>query len=535
MSAIKTLNPNAEQLKKGAALYMNINAAKGLQDVMRSNLGPKGTLKMLVGGSGDIKLTKDGNTLLREMQIQNPTALMIARTATAQDDICGDGTTGVVLLIGELLKQAERYLSEGVHPRILVDGFEIAKKACTDFMETAPLDIKIDRATALAVARSSLSTKVHKELSDQLANVVTDAVLCVHEEGKPIDTNMIETIHMRHKLQSDSKLVRGLVMDHGVRHPDMPKHVENCYVLSCNVSLEYEKSEINSSFLYSNADQRASMVEAERKYTDDRCRQIIALKHKVCGEGKDTEKKFVIVNQKGIDPLSLEMFVKEGIFALRRAKKRNMERLIAIAGGDCAHSLDDLDESVLGWAGKVYEHTVGEEAYTFVEDCKETKSCTILVKGADEHSIDQVKQAVRDGIRSVKNALEDGKVLAGGGAIQIALHRHLTEKVVKETSGRAKLGVLAFADSLLIVPKALAENAGFDAQDSIISMQEEAAKGAWAGLNLDTGEVMDPVTAGVFDCFNVTLQAIISAPIIASQILLVDEILRAGRDTRPRQ
>jgi T-complex protein 1 subunit zeta len=243
--AIRVVNPNAEVLNRSAALLMNINAAKGLQDVLKTNLGPKGTIKMLVGGSGDIKLTKDGNTLLKEMQIQNPTAIMIARTAVAQDDISGDGTTSTVLLIGELMKQSERYISEGMHPRVLVDGFEVAKKATLEFLEDFKTPVVIgdhpDKEALKMVARTTLRTKVHEELADKLTDMVVDAVLCVRKPDEPIDLFMVEIMHMKHRFDSDTRLVEGLVLDHGARHPDMKKHVENCYILTCNVSLEYEK------------------------------------------------------------------------------------------------------------------------------------------------------------------------------------------------------------------------------------------------------------------------------------------------------
>ncbi|GJP52489.1 hypothetical protein CLOM_g11597 [Closterium sp. NIES-68] len=531
--AVRMLNANAEVVSKSAALYMNINAAKGLQDVLKTNLGPRGTIKMLVGGAGDIRLTKDGNTLLREMQIQNPTAVMIARTATAQDDIAGDGTTSTVLLIGELLKQSERYISEGMHPRLLCDGFERAKKATLAFLEEFKTPVAMgdtpDKETLKLVARTTLRTKVHEKLADQLTDIVVNAVLCIRKPSEPIDLFMVEIMHMRHKLDCDSRLVEGLVLDHGARHPDMKKRAENCYILTCNVSLEYEKSEVNSGFFYHDAEQREKMVVAERKFVDERVRKIIELKKKVCGDG---DKSFVVVNQKGIDPISLDMLAREGIVALRRAKKRNMERLVLACGGDAVNSVEDLKESDLGWAGLVYEHVLGEEKYTFVEQVKNPHSCTILIKGPNDHTIAQIKDAVRDGLRSVKNTLEDGAVVLGGGAFELAARLHLLETVKPSVQGRAQLGVEAFAEALTVVPKILAENSGLDTQDVIIQLQSEHAKGNVVGLNVMTGEPMDPQVEGVFDNYSVKKQLINSAPIIASQLLLVDEVLRAGRNMR---
>ena len=242
MSAIKTVNPNAIQNRGAQALFMNINAAKGLMDVMRTNLGPKGTLKMLVGGAGDIKLTKDGNVLLHEMQIQHPTASLIARAATAQDDITGDGTTSVVLLVAELLKQSERYLQEGLHPRVISEGFELARTRCQEFLQKFALQPKVDRELLINVAATSLKSKVHDELSETLIDIVTDAVLTVQKPKQPIDLYMVEIMMMQHKSETDTSLIKGLVLDHGARHPDMPKRLKNAYILILNVGLEYEKN-----------------------------------------------------------------------------------------------------------------------------------------------------------------------------------------------------------------------------------------------------------------------------------------------------
>ncbi|KAF1879551.1 hypothetical protein Lal_00006018 [Lupinus albus] len=536
--SVRVLNPNAEVLNKSAALHMNINAAKGLQDVLKTNLGPKGTIKMLVGGSGDIKLTKDGNTLLKEMQIQNPTAIMIARTAVAQDDISGDGTTSTVLFIGELMKQSERRIDEGMHPRVLVDGFEIAKRATLQFLEKFKTPVVMgdepDKEILKMVARTTLRTKLYVALADQLTDIVVNGVsimeiLCIRKPEEPIDLFMVEIMHMRHKFDVDTRLVEGLVLDHGSRHPDMKRHAENCYILTCNVSLEYEKSEVNAGFFYSNAEQREAMVAAERRQVDERVNKIIELKHKVCS-GNDSN--FVVINQKGIDPPSLDMLAREGIIALRRAKRRNMERLVLACGGEAVNSVDDLTSESLGWAGLVYEHVLGEEKYTFVENVKNPHSCTILIKGPNDHTIAQIKDAVRDGLRAVKNTIEDESVVLGAGAFEVAARQYLVNEVKKTVKGRAQLGVEAFADALLVVPKTLAENSGLDTQDVIIALEGEHDRGNIVGLNQNTGEPLDPQMEGIFDNYSVKRQIINSGPVIASQLLLVDEVIRAGRNMR---
>jgi T-complex protein 1 subunit zeta len=289
---------------------------------------------------------------------------MIARAATAQDEITGDGTTSVVLMVGELLKQADRYISEGLHPRVITDGYEIAKAEALKFLDQFKLNKEVDRELLISVARTSLSTKLDSSLAEQLTPDIVDAVLAIYQPNVKPDLHMVEIMTMQHRTAADTQLIRGLALDHGARHPDMPKRVENAHILTLNVSLEYEKSEINSGFYYSSAEQREKLVESERRFVDEKLRKIVELKKEVCGN--DPKKGFVIVNQKGIDPLSLDVLVKNGIFALRRAKRRNMERLQLICGGTAQNSVDDLTPDVLGWAGNVYEHQLGEEKYTFI-------------------------------------------------------------------------------------------------------------------------------------------------------------------------
>eukprot|EP00188_Purpureofilum_apyrenoidigerum_P001215 Plantae.Rhodophyta-Purpureofilum_apyrenoidigerum.ctg16527.p1 GENE.Plantae.Rhodophyta-Purpureofilum_apyrenoidigerum.ctg16527~~Plantae.Rhodophyta-Purpureofilum_apyrenoidigerum.ctg16527.p1 ORF type:complete len:531 (+),score=100.69 Plantae.Rhodophyta-Purpureofilum_apyrenoidigerum.ctg16527:142-1734(+) len=529
--SVRLINPGAEVSRRGLALHTTISAAKGLQDVLRTNLGPKGTIKMLVSGAGDIKITKDGNVLLNEMQIQNPTASMIARTATAQDDMCGDGTTSTVLLIGELLKQAERYLIEGLHPRAITDGFDVAREALSRWIDEIKIEKPIDRELLVEIARCSLATKVTPEYTAMFAEIVTDAVLTVQQEGQQIDLHMVEIMAMEHRTLKESRLVKGLVLDHGGRHPDMPKKLNNAYILTCNVGLEYEKSEVQAGFFYSSADQREKLLGAERKAVDEKVNKIVAFKKNLCD---GTDKGFVIINQKGIDPNSLDILARAGILALRRAKRRNMERLTRACGGTPVNSVDDLSEDVLGFAGLVYEQVLGDDKFTFVEEVENPYSCTVMLKGPNKHTIVQVKDALRDGLRAVKNTIEDKCVLPGAGAFEISACKHLHE-VAKNVTGKAKIGVEAYGDALLVIPKTLAQNCGFDPQDTIIMLQEAHEKGKVFGLDLVSGEAMDPVATAVFDGYSVKKQLIGLSSIIATQLLLVDEILRAGRDVNKAQ
>uniref|UniRef100_A0A0B8RTH3 T-complex protein 1 subunit zeta n=1 Tax=Philothamnus irregularis TaxID=1899461 RepID=A0A0B8RTH3_9SAUR len=523
--AVKALNPKAEVARAQAALAVNISAARGLQDVLRTNLGPKGTMKMLVSGAGDIKLTKDGNVLLHEMQIQHPTASLIAKVATAQDDITGDGTTSNVLIIGELLKQADLYISEGLHPRLVTEGFEAAKEKALQVLEQVKVAKEMDRETLLDVARTSLRTKVHTELADILTEAVVDSILAIRKPNEPIDLYMVEIMEMKHKSETDTTLIKGLVLDHGARHPDMKKRLEDAYILICNVSLEYEKTEVNSGFFYKSAEEREKLVKAERKFIEERVNKIIELKNSVVG---DSNKGFIVINQKGIDPFSLDALAKEGIVALRRAKRRNMERLTLACGGVAMNSVDDLSIDCLGHAGLVYEYTLGEEKYTFIEKCENPRSVTLLIKGPNKHTLTQIKDAIRDGLRAVKNAIEDGCVVPGAGALEVAIADALV-KHKPSVKGRSQLGVQAFADALLIIPKVLAQNAGYDPQETLVKVQAEYAEsGQLVGVDLNSGEPMVAGAAGIWDNYSVKKQLLHSSTVIASNILLVDEIMRAG-------
>ncbi|KAG8346213.1 putative TCP 1 cpn60 chaperonin family [Trypanosoma vivax] len=532
-SNLAYINPGGKQARKASALEINMVASRGLQEVLKTNLGPRGTMKMLVSGAGLIKITKDGITLLGEMQIQHPTAVFIARAATAVDDITGDGTTSAVLVIGEMMRQCERYIQDGLHPRILVEGFRLARDEALNFLKQSSVSIPQDsrREYLTNVAHSVLSTKVNASMTAQLAEAVVDSVLAiVPESGKEIDLHMVEVMHMRHRLSTDTRFVNGIVLDHGGRNDNMPKYLENAYILVCNVSLEYERSELNTGFYFKDPSEKAHMVAAERKITDDRVRDIIALKKQVCT--KENKRSFVVINQKGIDPIALEMLSKEGILALRRCKRRNMERLVLACGGEAVNTTEGLTADVLGEAGRVQEYTLGDDKFTFVEDVRRGRSCTLLVKGPNDHTIAQIKDAIRDGLRAVKNAYENGAVIAGAGAFEVALHDHLM-RFADTVTGKRKVGVRAYADAILIIPKTLAENSGLDVQQCLITIQEASRearqRGRWVGLRLDTGDPVDPLASGILDNVVVKKSLLETTGEIVAQLLLVDEIMKAGR------
>lgn len=366
---------------------------------------------------------------------------------------------------------------------------------------------------------------MHSSVCDVLAEVCVDAILAIHKDDVPLDLFMVELMEMQHKTANDTQLVRGIVLDHGARHPDMPKSVENAYILTCNVSLEYEKSEVTSGFFYKTADDREKFLVAERDFIDQRVKKIIELKKKVCD---GTDKTFVVINQKGIDPYSLDMLAKEGIMALRRAKRRNMERLSLACGGLALNSFDDMDESSLGYAGSVYEHVLGENKYTFVENCKHPQSVTVLLKAQNRHTLVQLKDAVRDGLRAIKNAIDDKALIPGAGAFEIRAYNQLM-KYKDTVKGKVRLGIQAYAGALLVIPNTLAANSGYDVQDTIVKLQEEDRLNPEPiGLDISTGEPAKPTDLGVYDNYTVKKQILNSCSVIAGNLLLVDEVMRAG-------
>jgi len=383
----------------------------------------------------------------------------------------------------------------------------------------------MNRETLVQVARSSLLTKLTPELGEHMIDIVVDAVLKINEDGKPIDLFMIEIMEMMHKTESDTKLVNGLVLDHGSRHPDMPKHAKNAFIMTANVSLEYEKTEVNSGFFYKSAEERDKLVTAERAFTDQKVKKIIELKRKVC-EG--TDKSFVLINQKGIDPVSLDLLAAEGIIGLRRAKRRNMERLTLACGGFAVNSVEELTMECLGYADEVYEHVLGEEKYTFVEGCKNPKSVTILLKAPNKYTMIQIKDAIKDALRAVTNAIEDKYLVPGAGAFEMNVSNELL-KYKDTVKGKARLGVAAFAEAMLVIPKTLALNSGHDQQSVLVELHDAfASTKMLVGVDLKTGGALNPSEHGIFDNYRVKRQIIHSATIISSNLLLVDEIMRAG-------
>jgi len=407
---------------KGLSLYISICAAKGLKDIIKNNLGPNGTIKILVTNSGEIKTSKDGGYLLNEMQIQNPTASLIARAIVSQKSYIGDGATSAVILIGETLKNLEKYLEKGIHPQILCDGIDMARIEIEKWLPTKIHNSKLNRKTLLKCARTVIETKIKKDLSEKIANIAVDAILTIYNEGKVFDLDRIEVLQINSKTESDSKWIKGLVLDHGARHPDMPKIVQNAFILLCNINLEHERSETSVSFSYNSIENKEKFSINERESVDSQVKKIIQLKRKICIE---ENRGFVLINQKGIDSISLDLLAKEGILGIRRAKRKNMERISLLCNCTPVNSTHDLKTDVLGFSGIVYEQIIGEDKYTFFENVSNPFSGTILIQGRSALIRKQIENSTINAIKTLKLGIQDKGFLNGAEGIEIMLHKHL--------------------------------------------------------------------------------------------------------------
>lgn len=536
--SIQMLNKKADSLRSTSVLMTNINASKGMFDIIKTNLGPKGSYKMLVTGAGTIKITKDGNVLLNEMMIQHPTASMLSRICSSIDENLGDGSSSNLIIATSLIYLSEKYvLYEGIHPRIITQGFDTAKNVLLELLETMkiPVEVKphLDHMTLINVAKTSMLTKLPKELAVKLANDVVEAVKIIYDPEKQIDLHMVEILDIKRNLGIDTKLVRGMVLDHGSRHPNMPHDLKKCFILVLNVSLEYEKSEVFSSFVYSTAEERDRMVQSERKFTDDKVKKIIEFKRELIEQKfKETGEKynFAVFNQKGIDPISLDLFAKDNIIALRRIKRRNLERISLCCGGNACNNVFDLTPEDVGYAGWVHEICVNDEKYTFIEQVENPKSCSMFVQAPNDYTIKQIKDAIRDGLRSVKNVIEDQCVIPGAGSFEFMAYQKLKEEE-KKVKGKLKFGFDIYANALLNIPKTLIENSGLDTHDCLCDVIDEYNKnpGVVYGVDLETGKPIDAKKEGIYDNYCVKKQILSIATAIAQQILLVDQIIRAGK------
>ncbi|NHJ83893.1 MAG: thermosome subunit [Asgard group archaeon] len=503
----------------------NIAAAKVVAEAIRSALGPKGLDKMLVDSFGDVVITNDGATILKEMEIQHPAAKFVVELAKVQDDEVGDGTTTVVIVAGELLKQAEELLAQDVHASIIVEGYRKATVKALELLDK--LAIKVDTSDHVLMkegVRTSMSSKVIAGHSDYLADLVIDAALMVtvDENGKKIcDIDNVKVEKKKGESIKETELIKGIVLDKSVVHSGMPKKITNAKILLIDAAVEVTKTEFDAKINITNPDQMKAFLDQEQDMIENMVNKIIA-------SGAN-----VVLSQKGIDDLAQHFLAKKGILAIRRIKKSDMEKLAMATGAKIVTRIDGIEKSDLGEAKIVEERKIGDDDFVFIEECANPKSVSILIRGGSDLIVDEAERSIHDALCVIRNIIQDSLVVPGGGAPEIYLSRKLKE-YANTLSGREQLAVEKFAEALEIIPRTLAENAGLDPIDVLVALRAEHDKGSdTAGVNLTTGKPTDMVKEKVFEPISVARQAISSASEAAQMILRIDDIIAAKASGGP--
>ena len=491
----------------------NILAGKVLAETVRTTLGPKGMDKMLVDGLGDIVVTNDGVTILKEMDIEHPAAKMLVEVAKTQEDEVGDGTTTAVIIAGELLKKSESLLDQDIHPTIIAMGYRQAAEKAQEILDDIAID-SVDEETLVKVAMTAMTGKGTEAAREPLAKLIVDAVQKVAEDGV-VDTDNIKIEKKDGAVVEDSTLVEGVIVDKERVHPGMPSEVKDAKIALVNSPLEVKETEVDAEIRITDPAQMQAFIEQEEKMVKD-------MVDKVAESGAN-----VLFAQKGIDDLAQHYLSKAGILVVRRVKKSDIEKLARATGANVVTNLEDLTADDLGEAGIVEERKVSGEEMIFVEECSVAKSVTLFVRGSTKHIVDEIVRAIEDAIGVVAATVEDDKVVAGGGAPEIAMAKKLKD-YADSISGREQLAVNAFAEALEIVPKTLAENAGLDSIDSLVDLRAAHENSAVMGLDVFTGKVADMKEAGVIEPKRVKKQAIQSASEAAEMILRIDDVIASS-------
>jgi archaeal chaperonin len=500
------------------AQRVNIMAGKALAETVRTTLGPKGMDKMLVDSLGDIVVTNDGVTILKEMDVEHPAAKMLVEVAKTQEDEVGDGTTTAVIIAGELLKKAEDLLDQDIHPTTLVMGYRRAAAKAQELLNDIAMDAK-DRETLLKVAITAMTGKGTEKARIPLADLVVSAVQQVEENGK-IDKDNINLHRIQGAIVDDSQIVNGVVIDKSRADTSMPKNVKDASIALLKYPIEVKDLETDAKIKLTDPAQMQAFIEQEEQMVKDMVDKVVA-------SGAN-----VIFCQKGIDDLAQHMLAREGILAVKRVRKSDMERLEKATGGKLITNIEDLGPEDLGKAGKVYEKKIFDEILIFIEECKDPKAVSIIIRGSTKHVAEEVERAVDDAIGVVSATLEDGKVVVGGGAPEIAIAKGLRE-YADSISGREQLAIGAFADALEVVPKTLAENAGLDQIDVLVDLRAAHEKDHHMGLDVFEGKVSDMELAGVIEPHRVKKQAIQSAAEAAEMLLRIDDVIASSAAKEP--
>ena len=519
------LKEGTERARGRDARENNIMAVRALADAVRSSLGPRGQDKMLVDSLGDVTITNDGATILDEIEVQHPAAKMLVQVAKAQDAETGDGTTTAVVVCGELLKQALGLITSGVHPTVIISGYRKAVDKATEVLDGMSVDCTLeDRNKLLKVVETSMASKLIAEAKDFLAPIAVDSVLQITEEtnsGLVADIDHIKVEKKEGGSVRDTQLVRGVIVDKEIVHSEMPRRISKAKIALVNASMEVEKTEMDAEIRITDPEQMKSFLDEEQ-------RMLKSISEKVKATGAN-----VVFGQKGIDDKVQHYLAKDGILAVRRIKKSDMEALARATGGSVVSSIDYLTEEHLGACETVEERKVGDDKMVFVEGCKDPKTVSVLIRGGTERVVDEAERAFHDAVSVVRDAVEDAKIVPGGGAPEVEVASQLRE-FAGTLKGREQIAVNRFADAMEIIPKTLAENAGHDPIDVIVALRADHGSGKnTMGVDVHSGKSKDMMKAGVLEPLRVKTHAVRSATEAASLILRIDDVIASKRSAAP--
>ena len=496
----------------------NIMAAKTIAETVKTTLGPRGMDKMLVSSLGDVTITNDGATILKELDVQHPAAKMLVEVAKTQDNEVGDGTTTAVVLAGELLAKAENLLDQNVHPTLVIDGYKKAADKAQEIVNkiSVPVSMKDDKLLA-NVALTSMASKGITAAKEHFAQLAVEAVKQVVEEtgGKlKADIDLIKIVKKHGKSLDETELVKGVVIDKEVAHSQMPKHVERAKIALLNDKLEIEKTEFDAKI---NIDSPEQM----KLFLDEEERMLREMVEKVSEAGAN-----ILFCEKSIDDVAFHFLAKKNILAVKSVSSSDMEKLARATGGRIIASVKDLTSDALGEAKMVEEVKIGEDKLVYVRECKNPKAVTIVVRGGSEHGVDEAERSLHDALCVVRNAIEDGKIVAGGGSPEAEISRYLRNYATK-VGGREQLAIEAFADAVETIPMTLAENAGLDSIDIMVSLraEHESNHSPYYGVDVFTGKIKNMLDLNIVEPLRVKQQVIKSATEAASMILKIDDLI----------
>ena len=504
-----------------SAQQNNILAAKLVSDIVKTTLGPKGMDKLLVDATGEITVTNDGVTILQETEIDHPAAKMLIEIAKTQESEVGDGTTTAVLLAGTLLDKASELINKKIHPTTIIKGYRLAAEQTKSYLNEIALPLA-DKTILKQIASTAMTGKGAEGNKDKLSNLIVEAVDQISIENE-FSMNDIKIQKQKGESIQNSELIKGIILDKERANKDMPSKIENAKILLLDMPLEIRNTENEAKISVSTPEQLEQFLNAEEKYLKD-------LTQKVISSGANA-----VFSQKGIDDVAQYYLAQSGILAARRIPKSDMEKLSRATGAKILSTLSDLQSSSLGSSQLVEERTQADEESIYIEGCPNPRAVTLLLKGSSEHVLDEIERAVKDGLGDVSAALKSGKVVPGGGAVEMALSRKLSA-YARTLTGREQLAVEAFAQSLEVIPETLAENAGLDPIEIITSLKREHELGdTKTGLNLFTNKIEDTLSKGIVEPLKVKTQAISSASEVATMILRIDDVLTSSSDSSTRQ